>query len=171
MSQKELNNLQKNIDRLRDQINGARDSLITIEPSQKPRIKQQIEDLRAELREFEQEKWDLIAQMTRDVTISEDEAQSVVAEILAEGQEIMADITANPADQGSAEILGLLQKILDKLNEPGKPAAGKLKAAVSSLPPFVGLTYEAEIDTENTLRRYFPTITRWTREALDRLKK
>jgi hypothetical protein len=38
---------------------------------------------------------------------------------------------------------------------------------VSSIPPFVGISYEAELDTENFLNRHFPTLMK----AVQRLKK
>lgn len=165
MSAKDLERLEKNIKRLRDQIAGAQDALVLAERLDKPRIKQVIDTLREELRDFEQEKWDLIAQITSTSDIANDEAEAVVAELVAEGEAI----ATNPPDD--ALVLDLLQKILGKLNEPDKPAAAKLKGAISALPPFVSLTYEAELDTENTVRKYFPTFGRWTKEIVGRLKK
>jgi hypothetical protein len=67
----------------------------------------------------------------------------------------------------NAEVIEYLQKILAKVEEPGPTAAAKLKAVVSSIPPFVGISYEAELDTENFLNRYFPTFM----QAVQRLKK
>ena len=165
MSAKDLERLEKNIKRLRDQIAGAQDALVLAERLDKPRIKQVIDTLREELRDFEQEKWDLISQITSTSDIANDEAEAVVAELVAEGEAI----ATNPPDD--ALVLDLLQKILGKLNEPDKPAAAKLKGAISALPPFVSLTYEAELDTENTVRKYFPTFGRWTKEIVGRLKK
>lgn len=165
MSAKDLERLEKNIKRLRDQIAGAQDALVLAERLDKPRIKQVIDTLSEELRDFEQEKWDLIAQIMSTSDIANDEAEAVVAELVAEGEAI----STNPPDD--ALVLDLLQKILGKLNEPDKPAAAKLKGAISALPPFVSLTYEAELDTENTVRKYFPTFGRWTKEIVGRLKK
>ena len=165
MSAKNLERLEKNIERLREQIVGAQDALVLAERLDKTRIKQIISTLREELRDFEQEKWDLIAQIASTSDIDNDEAEAVVAELVAEGEEI----ATNPPDD--ALVLDLLQKILGKLNEPDKPAAAKLKGAISALPPFVSLTYEAELDTENTVKKYFPTFSRWTKEAVGRLKK
>ena len=133
MSAKELERLEKGIDRLKDQLDGARNALITIEQSQKVRIKQQIEDLRLEIRELESEKWDLIAEMSQEISVSEAEAETLIAEIVEnEGQ-----IITNSEMQAPPEVLALLQKILDKLNEPTPNAAAKLKGVISSFPPFV----------------------------------
>lgn len=162
MSAKDLERLEKNIERLREQIAGAQDAFVLAERLDKPRIKQVIGTLREELRDFEQEKWELIAQIT-DIAI--DEAEAVVADLVAEGEVI----ATNPPDD--VLVLDLLQKILGKLNEPDKNAAAKLKGAISLFPPFVSVICEAEMDTENTVRKYFPTFSRWTKEAVDRLKK
>ena len=162
MSAKDLERLEKNIDRLREQIAGAQDAFVLAERLDKPRIKQVIGTLREELRDFEQEKWELIAQIT---DIANDEAEAVVADLVAEGE----SIATNPPDD--VLVLDLLQKILGKLNEPDKNAAAKLKGAISLFPPFVSVICEAELDTENTVRKYFPTFSRWTKEAVDCLKK
>lgn len=165
MSAKDLERLEKNIERLREQIAGAQDALVLAERLDKPRIKQVIGTLREELRDFEQEKWDLIAQITSTSDIANDEAEAVVAELVAEGEAI----ATNPPDD--ALVLELLQKILGKLNEPDKNAAAKLKGAISLFPPFVSVIYEAELDTESTVRKYLPTFSKWTDRVRDRLKK
>jgi hypothetical protein len=165
MSAKDLERLEKNIERLREQIAGAQDAFVLAERLDKPRIKQVIGTLREELRDFEQEKWDLIAQITSTSDIANDEAEAVVAELVAEGEAI----ATNPPDD--ALVLELLQKILGKLNEPDKNAAAKLKGAISLFPPFVSVIYEAELDTESTVRKYLPTFSKWTDKVRDRLKK
>ena len=162
MSAKDLERLEKNIDRLREQIAGAQDAFVLAERLDKPRIKQVIGTLREELRDFEQEKWELIAQIT---DIANDEAEAVVADLVAEGE----SIATNPPDD--VLVLDLLQKILGKLNEPDKNAAAKLKGAISLFPPFVSVIYEAELDTESTVRKYLPTFSKWTDKVRDRLKK
>ena len=61
MATDELQNLDKNIQRLKEQLAGKRDILVTIAPEEQVRIEQQIEDLRRLIRDFEREKWDLVA--------------------------------------------------------------------------------------------------------------
>lgn len=167
MSAKDLERLEKNIERLREQIAGAQDAFVLAERLDKPRIKQVIAALREEMRDFEQEKWDRIVEVAKDEIITDDKAQALIAEIV----EVEGEIVSNPPADASVTILALLQKILTKLNEQDKTAAAKLKGAISLLPPFVSVIYEAELDTENTVRKYFPTFSRWTKEAVDRLKK
>jgi hypothetical protein len=167
MSAQEIAQLEEDIRLLREQMAGKRRTLVMIAPEEQVRIEQQINELRKKIRNFEQQKWDLIAEMARDAIIADDEADVIVAEIVTtEGA-----IAANPPDDASVEVLALLQKILTKINEQDKTAAAKLKGAFSLLPPFVSLTYEAELDTENTFKKYFPTFSRWTKEAVGRLKK
>ncbi|MEB3180856.1 MAG: hypothetical protein VKL59_17770 [Nostocaceae cyanobacterium] len=58
-----------------------------------------------------------------------------------------------------------MTQIEDKLNEPGVTADAKLKGTLSIFPPFIGLSYEAQLDTENFCRKYFPTFTRLIKGA------
>lgn len=166
MSASELKNLDKNIARFKAQLANKRDTLVTIAPEEKVRLRQQIEDLREQIRDLEQEQWQLISQMTGDLTITNEEAEPIVAELVTEVESVKKQ-----PDQFSPEILELLQQILAKLNAPNTPAAAKLKAAISTLPPFVSLTYEAELDTESTFRTYFPTFNRYLKGVKERLKK
>ncbi len=167
MSIESLDQLEEDIKLLYGQLAGKRRTLVTIAPEEQVRIEQQIGELRKKIRNFEQQKWDLLVEIAKGEAIADDEAQIIIAEIVSEE----GAIAANPPDDASAEILALLDKILGKLNEPDKPAAAKLKGAISALPPFVSLTYEADLDTENTVRKYFPTFSRWTKELVSRLKK
>ena len=166
MSAGELQNLDKNIQRLKEQLAGKRDILVTIGPEEQVRIKQQIEDLRRLIRDFEREKWDLVASESQEASFPD--AEVMVAEIITE----VTAITTEPPDQlASPQILELLNQILAKLNQPEGLAAAKLKAAISTIPPFVSLTYEAELDTESTFKRYFPTFNRAIAGVKNRLKK
>ncbi|MGK7944228.1 MAG: hypothetical protein AB4058_07150 [Microcystaceae cyanobacterium] len=71
----------------------------------------------------------------------------------------------------SEEMLDYLKQILAKLNEPAQPASAKLKAGISALPPFVSLGYEVELDTETTLRRYLPTLSKVVKRVTGQIKK
>lgn len=166
MATDELQNLDKNIQRLKEQLAGKRDILVIIGPEEEVRIKQQIEDLRRKIRDFEREKWDLIASDSQEASFPD--AEVMVAEIITE---VTAITTEPPPELASAQILESLNQILAKLNQPERSAAAKLKAAISTIPPFVSLTYEAELDTESTFKRYFPTFNRVIAGVKNRLKK
>ncbi|MFM2378544.1 MAG: hypothetical protein RLZZ143_1122 [Cyanobacteriota bacterium] len=162
----ELQNLEHNIQRLKKQLAGKRNTLVTIAPEEKVRIEQQIEDLRRQIRNFEREKWDLIASESQEVSFPD--AEVMVAEIVTE---LTAITKEPPAQLASVQILESLNQILAKLNQPEGPAAAKLKAAISTIPTFVSLTYEAELDTESTFRRYFPRFNHAITGVKNRLKK
>lgn len=166
MATDELQNLDKNIQRLKEQLAGKRDILVIIGPEEQVRIKQQIEDLRRLIRDFEREKWDLVASDSQEASFPD--AEVMVAEIVTE---LTAITKEPPSELASAQILELLNQILAKLNQPERSAAAKLKAAISTIPPFVSLTYEAELDTESTFKRYFPTFNRAIAGVKNRLKK
>ena len=163
----ELEQLEENIKDLRWQLAAKRTLLVTIAPDDEVRIEQQIEKLVKKIGAFEHQKQELIAEMTTNLAITNDDAELIVAEIVAKGELI----STNHPDDISPDILDLLQQILVKLNESDKPAAAKLKGAISALPPFFSLIYEAELDTESTVKKYFPTFSRWTKDVRDRLKK
>ena len=155
MSAGELQNLDKNIQRLKEQLAGIRDAWTGARPEDKVLLQQRINDKRTEIKKFEREKWDLIASESQESSFPD--AEVMVAEIVTE----LTAITAEPPPElASVQILESLNQILAKLNQPERSAAAKLKAALSTIPPFVSLTYEAELDTESTFKRYFPTFNR-----------
>ncbi|MBD2622399.1 hypothetical protein H6G48_12215 [Microcystis flos-aquae FACHB-1344] len=166
MSAGELQNLDKNIQRLKEQLAGIRDAWTGARPEDKVLLQQRINDKRTEIKKFEREKWDLIASESQESSFPD--AEVMVAEIVTE----LTAITAEPPPElASVQILESLNQILAKLNQPERSAAAKLKAALSTIPPFVSLTYEAELDTESTFKRYFPTFNLAIAGVINRLKK
>lgn len=155
-----LSQLQKNCDRLRDQLVHKQGILATIAPEEQARIRQQIEDLKEQVAECDREYWCAIGEEANSWAIVEEEAQPVVAEIVKGIGQLETD--AAPTEV-STEMLAILNEIRDKLNKPGMTAAAKLKGAISTIPPFVGLTYEAELDTERFFQRHFPTFCKLLR--------
>jgi len=139
MSAGELQNLDKNIQRLKEQLAGIRDAWTGARPEDKVLLQQRINDKRIEIKELEREKWDLIASESQEASFPD--AEVMVAEIVTE---LTAITKEPPSELASAQILELLNQILAKLNQPERSAAAKLKAAISTIPPFVSLTYEAE---------------------------
>ena len=166
MATDELQNLDKNIQRLKEQLAGIRDAWTGARPEDKVLLQQRINDKRIEIKELEREKWDLIASESQEASFPD--AEVMVAEIVTE---LTAITKEPPLELASAQILELLNQILAKLNQPERSAAAKLKAAISTIPPFVSLTYEAELDTESTFKRYFPTFNLAIAGVINRLKK
>lgn len=157
MSSDRLRQVERNLNRLREQLAGKEDTLITIAPEERVRIKQQIADLKAEMQPFEAEYWQILAEQSETVAIAEPSPEVVVAEIVEQVEQLQTN------QQYPDEVLEWLQKIYAEVSKPGIPAAAKLKGAVSLLPPFVNLSYEAEVDTENFLRTHFPTFRKWAK--------
>ncbi len=157
MSSDRLRQLERNLTRLRDQLAGKEDTLITIAPEERARIKQQIKDLKKEMQPFEREYWQILADEPATTTILDPAPEVVVAEIVEQVGQLQT------SQQYSDEVLEWLQKIYAEVSKPETPAAAKLKGALSLLPPFVNVSYEAELDTENFLRSHFPTFIKWSK--------
>lgn len=150
-----LRQLEKTLKRLREQIAGKEDTLTTIAPEERVRIKQQISDLKLEIKPFEEEYWQLLATKSTQVEITETEAEIVVAELVEQVGQLQNN------NQYPDEVIQFLNKIYSEVSKPNTPAAAKLKGAISMFPPFVSLGYEVEIDTESFLIKYMPTFTKW----------
>ena len=107
--------------------------------------------LAAFVRVYETEYWENIAQQTNFYNLKELDASKAIVQVQAE---VVRVIESHP--NVNNELMSLLQQILAKLNEPATPAAGKVKWAVPIIPGIV--SYEVEIDTENSLRRAFQPL-------------
>jgi hypothetical protein len=138
-------------------LHGLEKSLILAPLEEQTRIEQRIKlQLKPKIQEYEKERWEILSQQAESLKIPENDAQVAISEIVEQVGKIEL---YQPHDYPN-EILLLLQQIRNKLNEPGTSAAAKLKGIISSVPPFIGLSYEAEIDTENFFRKHFPTFSR-----------
>lgn len=163
MSQDRLRQVEKSLQRLREQLAGKEDTLVTIAPEEKTRIKQQIGDLKAEMKPFEIEYWQILAQESAAVAIAEPEADIIVAEIV----ESVSRLEMQPGP--AAEMLPILLELREKLNQPQTSAAIKVKWALSALPPFVTLAAEGELDLEKFLQTHFPTFRQWSKVLAKKL--
>ena len=153
MSSDRLSHLEEILTRYRQQVSGKELTLTTTPYEDKERIKLQIADIKKEMQPYEQEYWKILSEQSGSIEISEQEAQVVVAEIVNQVDKIEVSSSTYPD-----KALMLLRQIRDQLNQPDKSAAAKIKGVISSIPPFVGISYEAELDTENFLRNHFPTF-------------
>lgn len=152
-----LRQLEENIALLREQQGDLEQArILAADPLQSSQIKQRIRiQILPEIRKYEEEYWHILAEQNQSLTISEPEAEVVVGEIVQQVNHLETQQTI------PTEALQLLRDIRDKLNQPGPTAAAKLKGVISSIPPFIGVSYETELDTENFFRTYFPTFRRW----------
>lgn len=125
-------------------------------------IEGDIPKIRKTICDYEVEYWQLLAQEARHCDVPEDDASLAIVEIVPEVEIIQSQPSANYPD----ELIKLLLEIRDKLNEPGTPAAAKAKFALSLIPGI--LSYEVELDTENSLRRLFQPIRQLFRREIEK---
>lgn len=157
MSVDRLPQVEKNLTRFRKQLHGKENALTSSRSEDWATIELQIEDLKAKMRPFEMEYWQILAERSTDVEISEPAPEIVVAELIEQAGHLQT------SQEYSDEVLVWLQKIYAEVSQEEPSAAAKLKGALSLLPPFVNLSYEAELDTENFLRTHFPTFIKWSK--------
>lgn len=161
MSTDRLNQLANQLELLQEQLAGVEEAKILARLEDKALLEQRIRKVKQEIQPIEQEYWQTVARSANQLSIPEPEAEVAVGEIV----EAVTQIEAYPTPAYSAEMLQILREIRDRLNQPGSPAAAKLKGVISSVPPFLSLSYEAELDTENFFRTHFPTFTRLIKGA------
>jgi hypothetical protein len=157
MSSDRLRQVERNLTRWRQQLAGKEDALTTIAPEERVRIKQQIADLKAEMQPFEIEYWQILADESATVADLSPAPEVVVAEILEQTGQLQT------SQQYPDEVLEWLQKIHAEVSKSEEPAAAKLKGVLSLVPPFVNVSYEAELDTELFWQRHFPTFRKWSK--------
>lgn len=162
MTSDRLRQIEENLNLLREQqANVEREALLTTglprtQAEQRLRL-----DIKPKIREYEQEYWQILAANVEQLVIPEMEAETAVVEIVQQ----VAQLEVNQSAPCPDEMLQLLREIRDRLNQPGPSAAAKLKGIISSIPPFIGVSYEAELDTETFFRTHLPTFTRLIRGA------
>jgi hypothetical protein len=157
MHSNRLHEIEDNLSLLREQLVGMEKSKIMAPAEERPRIEQRIRrELKVPIKQYEEEYWQILALEADALPISEPDAEVAIAEIVEQVHQFELHQPATYSD----EALQILREIRDKLNQPGSPATAKLKGIISSIPPFIGVSYEAELDTENFFRVHFPTFTR-----------
>ncbi|MCY7272182.1 MAG: hypothetical protein LH702_00160 [Phormidesmis sp. CAN_BIN44] len=157
MNSNRLREIENHLSLLREQLVGMEQTKIMAPAEERPRIEQRMrQELKVPIRRYEEEYWKILTSEADSLPISEPEAEVAIAEIVEQVYQLELYQPATYSD----EVLQILQSIRDKLNQPGTHAAAKLKGIISSIPPFIGVSYEAELDTENFFRTYFPTFTR-----------
>jgi DNA repair exonuclease SbcCD ATPase subunit len=152
MAHDRLANIEKNLKRLQEQLNGEQDTLTTIAPEQRVRIQQLIEDSKSRIRELKVEYWQILARESATFIIPEPEAEVIVAEIV-ESVDRLVQSQAYPVEE-----LVPLVTLQEKLKEPETPAATKVKWTFTALPPFVSVALERDRDLETFWQDYFPTF-------------
>jgi len=162
-----LRQIEENLSLLQEQLGGMEKALIRAPEEEKPRIKQRIRDeIRLPMREYEQEYWQLIAENANQFVIPEADAEVAIAEIV----EHVTQIEAQPLNPYSEEVLQILRDIRNKLTQPSSSASAKVKGVISTIPPFIGVAYEGELNLEKFFQQNFPTFTKLIRGATNKLR-
>jgi hypothetical protein len=95
-----------------------------------------------DIRKYEIEYGQLLAQVAENSYITDIDAESTLVEVV----QAVEYMEVQRSDSYPEEVLQLLMEIREKLNEPGKAAAAKLKIALPIVPAIA--SYEMEMDTE-----------------------
>lgn len=115
---------------------------------QKISIRMQMKhELTPDLRKYEKEYAELLASETLAESIPSGEAETIVAEL----KDATSDVKKYRDVKAPDIMLSLLEEINQKLNEPGKSAAAKLKVTLPIIPMIA--SYDLELDTENFLNK------------------
>jgi len=126
---------------------------ITSSAAQKFELRQRIKrEVLPQLRKHETEYAELLVQGADAGTLPRDEAEALVTDLAqaAEGLE------AATGDGWPDEMLRLLKDLREKLDEPGKAAAAKLKVALPIIPQIV--SYEMELDVESFMAQVWHRV-------------
>jgi hypothetical protein len=159
MKKNRLNEIESHLELLYEQRRDKEEAIIVAPRGDKTILRQQLRlEILKPIRDYEQEYWQIVANQSNLAEIPEAEAEVVIAEFVTGVGQLQGE---------NAEVIEYLQKILAKVEEPDSTASAKLKTVISSIPPFVGVSYEAELDTENFLNRHFPLLMK----GVQRLKK
>lgn len=121
-------------------------------------------EINPQIKTYEAENWQILANSVQELTIPEEEAEDIVAEIITS----VTQLEASPPPNYPDALLQVLREIRDSLNKPSEPetpTSAKLKSAISLMPPFVNVSYEGEIDLENFFQTHFPTFRKLIKSA------
>ncbi|OUL24312.1 hypothetical protein BV378_18080 [Nostoc sp. RF31YmG] len=154
-----LANLEQVLNLLYETLTEAQNRLaITESIFARTAIKQRIrQEILPDIRQFEAEYWQLLAQQARSTTVAEADASNAIIEVESQVVQLMSN-TSYP-DQ----LMRLLEEIRNQLNQPENPAAAKAKLALNLIPGI--LSYEVELNTITALKNVFQPIRNLFREA------
>ena len=100
------------------------------------------DEITPDIRKYGKEYSDLLADLTNPADLPAEESDSILRDALAAVEAAEKKAT----DETPKEMLELLKQIKEKLNDPGKIAAAKLKVSLPIIPLISA--YEMELDTE-----------------------
>lgn len=124
-------------------------------------LRQRIHDeIIPDIRKRNKEYADLLVGLTDSANLPSEESETILEEVVE-----AIDVAEKEAPKNTPQkMLQLLKEIKEKLNEPGKSAAAKLKLSLPIIP--IISAYELELDTENFLTNVWRKVTNLFRRAL-----
>ena len=152
-STRRLADLEKILDSLYETLGKAQNRhAYTNDIFEKNSINQRLsQEVLPEIRKHEVEYWSLLEVEAPDCQVDEVAASNAIVKVVQEVELIQSQPNQYPDD-----FIHKLQEIIDKLNEPQTPVAGRLIATLPLIPAI--LSYELELDTEISLKRVFGRI-------------
>jgi Effector-associated domain 1 len=119
------------------------------------------------VREYEREYWEYLESEVYAEDLDEKDAEIAIAKVRSELSPVLdaqfLDVTKKT--NYPEKLLELLEEIRDKLNEDESPAVAKAKLALPLIPGV--LSYEVELDTEDSLRKIFRPLRRFFEKGIN----
>lgn len=155
MNNVRLAQIQENLNDWYEQLGGKEKAFNRAPEEEKTRIRQQIRDVKKDIQQVEADYLQCLKQESVELTFEEADAQAVLDVVAKEVTRIESKASEYPD-----ELLRQVRAIRAILEKSGTSATLKIKPVISLVPPGIGLTIEGELDTENFLRKNFPTFVR-----------
>lgn len=150
MNENRLTEIELKLKRLYERKSGMENARDLYPLEERTRVNQRIrEEVDPQIRDYEREYWQIIDDKSKLTEIPEAEAEIVVAEFVEGVGQIQGE---------NEEIINYLKEILARIEQSDETASAKLKVIISSIPPFVGISFEPELDIRKLLGQYFPKL-------------
>lgn len=156
-----MRHLEENIRTLHERLHGFEMRIIaTADVAERFSLRQRIRgEITPDLRKYGKEYAELLADVINPADLPAEQSDSLLRDTLG-----AVEAAENGATDDSPEtMLQLLREIKDKLNEPGKAAAAKLKISLPIIPLISA--YELELDTEKFVTQVWRRLTSFFRGA------
>lgn len=154
INRQRLNSLEKILEIEYEKLSEFQSEISMLAPSPtKTALKQRIKrEIIPDIRKYEAEYGEILFKSSDASLVPQNEAEETLAEVV----QVVEHIEVLPPETYPREMLELLREIREKLDEPGKTAAAKLKVALPIIPMLA--SYEMEMDTEATLIRVWQQV-------------
>ncbi|MEM8637828.1 MAG: hypothetical protein AAGG51_03285 [Cyanobacteria bacterium P01_G01_bin.54] len=165
MQQDRFRQIESNLELLYEQKADLEREVLLSTGIQKTQARQRIRvEINPQIAEYEFEYWEEVSAHPEYLDLSEQDA-----EIIA--REVTGSIEAMKKSDFPEEVWEILEQIRDQIAKSEESASLKIKGIVSTIPPFIGVAHEAEIDIRKFLENNFPTFLKVFRSVSSHKKK